>query len=311
MFASFPFGLIKNTGWLATSTNYLFPLIFGLISFKSLYETRPTRICSFFILLATFIASSMEQLCAIMVIVFGVFGLYYLLRYKRIIWFYAIQLELCLFNAVLFILCPGNASRFGREMRNRLPDFAQWGYWKRFYKGLSHTMDYFFDEPFCLSLVTLNIIVYSLLAYHKRQRFYCLSILTTFAITLFLIYFWHDDMHIFFIIDNRLGWYYLLFLLLFCCLFASLFLLYGNKPWFYICILFILIGLFSSSVLGLSPTLYASSFRIFFYFLFILCVLPLLALFRYYDSVPKIQQFLVLLTLSSFYSYYLVQNIQY
>lgn len=311
MFTSIPFCFIKNTGWVATSINYLFPLIFGIISFKSLYDPKPDFFYGIFLILATFIASSMEQLCIIMTIVFGCFGLYYLLKYKKIMWFYAIQLELCLFNIALFALCPGNAFRFGREMRNRLADFAQWGFFTRLYKGLSHTMDYFFDEPFCLLLLALNIIIFNLLAYDKKTKPYCLGTLFISAVTFFLIFFWHKDMHIFFIIDNKLGWYYLLFASLLCCLSASLFLLYKNTPFFCINILFVLVGLLSSAILGLSPTLYASSFRIFLYFLFILYVLPLLAFFRYYDELPKGRKLLILLFLFSFYSYYLVQNIQY
>lgn len=309
MLASFPFYFLKNTGWLATSTNYLFPLVFGLVSFKSLYGPKPSFLSGLFLIFATLVASSMEQLCAIMTIVFGVWGLYYLFKYRKIMWFYAIQIEVCLFNIFLFALCPGNAFRFGREMRNRLPDFAQWDLFTRFYKGLSHTMDYFFDEPFCLLLVALNILIFNLLAYCKKVKLCSFSILVVSAITFFLICFWHKDMHIFFIIDNKLGWYYLLFVSLLCCLVASLFLLYKSSISFYINVLFVFVGLLSSSILGLSPTLYASSFRIFFYFLFILSILPLLAFFKYYDKISKNKQLLGLLFLLSFYSYYLIQNI--
>ena len=311
MLAAFPFCYLKNTGWLATSTNYLFPLIWGILSFKSLYNPKPYFYNGLLLILATFIASSMEQLCAIMIIIFGVFFLYYLAKYKKIMWFYLIQLELCFFNVLLFVLCPGNAFRFGREMRNRLPEFAQWGFFTRFYKGLSHTMDYFFDEPFCLLLLALNIIIFNLLAYNKKNRLACLGVLIVSAITFFLICFWHKEMHIFFIIDNKLGWYYLLFASLLCCLIVSLFLLYKTNIYFYINTLFVFVGLLSSTILGLSPTLYASSFRIFFYFLFILSILPLLTFFKYSDKLPESKKYLVLFFFLSFYSYYLVQNIQY
>lgn len=311
MLAALPFCYLKNTGWLATSTNYLFPLIWGILSFKSLYNPKPYFYNGLLLILATFIASSMEQLCAIMITIFGVFFLYYLAKYKKIMWFYAIQIEVCLFNIFLFALCPGNAFRFGREMRNRLPEFAQWGFFARLYKGLSHTMDYFFDEPFCLLLTAINIVVFTLLAYCKKAKPYCIGTLVFSAMTFFLICFWHKNMHIFFIIDNKLGWYYLLFVALFCCLVASLFLFYKNTINFYINVLFVMVGLLSSTILGLSPTLYASSFRIFFYFLFILSVLPLLAIFKGYDQLSSNKKHLILLCLLSFYSYYLVQNINY
>ena len=311
MLVSFPFCIIKNTGWLATSTNYLFPLIFGLVSFKSLYKPKPHAFEGSIILFASFVASSMEQLCVIMIIVFGAFGLYYLIKNKKIIWFYVLQIELCLFNFSFFALCPGNAFRFGRELRSRLPDMAQWSFFTRLYKGLSHTMDYFFDESFCLLLIALNIIVFSLLAYNKKTMKYCFGGLLFLAITLFLIYYWHSDMHIHFIIDNKLGWYYLLFASLLCCLVFSLFLLYKNTTLFYINVLFVFVGLLSSVILGLSPTLYASSLRIFLYFLFILSVLPLWAFFNKYNYLSKNKRLLILLFLLLFYSYYLVQNIQY
>jgi len=310
MLASIPFCFIKNTGWIATSANYLFPLIFGIISFKSLYNPKPSFSYGLFLILATFVASSMEQLCVIMVLIFGCVGLYHLLKYKKIMWFYIIQIELCLFNIALFAFCPGNSFRFGREMRNYLLDFAQWGYFTRLYKGLSHTMDYFFDEPFCLLLVALNIIIFNILAYSKRTKIFCFCSLIISAITTFLIFFWHEDMHIFFIIDNKLGWYYLLFAFLFLCLIFSLFLLYKNTAFFYINLLFLFVGLLSSAILGLSPTLYASSVRIFFYFIFILYMLPFISITNNYDKLSEDKRFLVLLFLFSFYGYYLVRNIQ-
>ena len=310
MVASIPFCFINNTGWISNSMNYLFPLIFGIISFESLYNPRPCFYYGIFLILTTFVASGMEQLCVVMLLIFGCVGLYYLVKYKKIMWFYVIQLEICMFNIALFALCPGNSFRFGREIRKYSFDFLQWDFFTLFYRGLSHTMDYFFDEPFCILLVALDIVIFNLLAYDKKTRLSCFSTLVISAITIFLIFFWHKEMHIFFVIDNKLGWYYLLFASLFFCLIFSLFLLYKNTVFFYISLLFIFVGLLSSAILGLSPTLYASSVRIFFYFLFILYVLPLFSVLNDYDKQPKNKRFLILSFLFSFYSYYLIQNIQ-
>lgn len=129
-----PLGSLYSAGWITTTVNYLWCLTLGLVAMRPikhwlLGERIPGWeyvICP----LCMLYAANIEQMCAILLGVYAVFGIYSGIRYKKtktvtLPGIFYIQLLLVLAQLCLICGAPGNRNRMLYETSRFFPEFTQ------------------------------------------------------------------------------------------------------------------------------------------------------------------------------------------
>jgi len=157
-----PVGILYPAGWIATSTNYLWPLTAGMVSLVPLVRSlrgdtaRTMRRGGY--LLALLIAANQEQIAAVL---FGVYlchliGWYVVKRREMAQEMNAIEYEkkpqvypflpelvILLASLAFIVLCPGNTSRNIQEMSSWFPEYPNYSMGERLLMGMLDTVAYF------------------------------------------------------------------------------------------------------------------------------------------------------------------------
>ena len=158
-----PVGILYPAGWIATSTNYLWPLTAGMVSLVPLVRSLRGDRCPAVLkrvgfVLALIIAANQEQIAAVL---FGVYlchliGWYVVKRREMAQQMNAIgyekkprvypflpELVILLASLAFIVLCPGNASRNIQEMSSWFPEYPNYSMGERLLMGMLDTVAYF------------------------------------------------------------------------------------------------------------------------------------------------------------------------
>lgn len=158
-----PVGILYPAGWIATSTNYLWPLTAGMVSLVPLVRSLRGDRCPAVMkrvgfVLALIIASNQEQIAAVL---FGVYlchliGWYVVKRREMAQEMNAIEYEkkpqvypflpelvILLASLAFIVLCPGNTSRNIQEMSSWFPEYPNYSMGERLLMGMLDTVAYF------------------------------------------------------------------------------------------------------------------------------------------------------------------------
>ena len=166
-----PVGILYPAGWIATSTNYLWPLTAGMVSLVPLVRSlrgdtaqvdtsnKQLRILKKIAsLLMLVVAANQEQIAAVL---FGIFlshliGWYVVKRREMAQEMNAIEYEkkpqvypflpelvILLASLVFIVLCPGNTSRNIQEMSSWFPEYPNYSMGERLLMGMLDTVAYF------------------------------------------------------------------------------------------------------------------------------------------------------------------------
>ena len=158
-----PVGILYPAGWIATSTNYLWPLTAGMVSLVPLVRSLRGDRCPAVMkrvgfVLALIIAANQEQIAAVL---FGVYlchliGWYVVKRREMAQQMNAIEYEkkprvypflpelvILLASLAFIVLCPGNTSRNIQEMSSWFPEYPNYSMGERLLMGMLDTVAYF------------------------------------------------------------------------------------------------------------------------------------------------------------------------
>ncbi len=166
-----PVGILCPAGWIATSTNYLWPLTAGMVSLVPLVRSlrgdtaqvdtsnKQLRILKKIAsLLMLVVAANQEQIAAVL---FGVYlchliGWYVVKRREMTQQMNAIEYEkkpqvypflpelvILLASLAFIVLCPGNTSRNIQEMSSWFPEYPNYSMGERLLMGMLDTVAYF------------------------------------------------------------------------------------------------------------------------------------------------------------------------
>jgi|GEM_PF-1720337 len=170
-FCLLPVGILYPAGWIATSTNYLWPLTAGMVSLVPLVRSlrgdtaqvdtsnKQLRILKKIAsLLMLVVAANQEQIAAVL---FGIYlchliGWYVVKRREMAQQMNAIEYEkkprvypflpelvILLASLVFIVLCPGNTSRNIQEMSSWFPEYPNYSMGERLLMGMLDTVAYF------------------------------------------------------------------------------------------------------------------------------------------------------------------------
>lgn len=298
LFFTMPLTFFNETGWIATTTNYLWVYSLGLLSLypiaKYLHDERvnqPTYLISW---LAALYACNQEQMCALLLGFYLVFLGYLLMKKRRIkilLPFFVIN-----FLSLFYVLSAnGNDIRYEKEVANWFPDFGDLTIFRKIELGFSSTVRHlFFDReiiPLLFSIVLALLMIY----YLKLKKAPRILSALGFIPLIISIIFGFNDIWKFPAVTNVLALFnghgtafslsdlstwsadIILFGTLICVV-ISLIYLQGFNIHGLFSVLLILAAIIVRMMMGFSPTIWASATRtyIFTYGIIILIVLSLL-----------------------------------
>ena len=157
LFGFVPAGILYSAGWIATSTNYCWPMVFavyGILPISRFIRGEPIRKPEYITFtMAVILAANQEQTAALLC---GLYIVTLVWRKKymknegnvsgenRAAFRYLIFLTCLIFLSLLFIAaCPGNAFRNTEEIRKWFPQYSKYSVFQRVDMGFLSTMSYY------------------------------------------------------------------------------------------------------------------------------------------------------------------------
>ncbi len=170
----YPLWDLRTAGWIATSTNYTWPLALGVFSLhgvtRAFYEKKtPVALCLLYGL-AAFYGANMEQMCAVLLAVNFCAIFYFIMRKKPVRLYGSVILGFVISAAeIIFIMvCPGNEARKNQEIINWMPNFKSYHLLDKVSMGFLDTMHHLVTSGSLLYLSFL--ILLAVLVFFKTKR---------------------------------------------------------------------------------------------------------------------------------------------
>lgn len=290
---SFP-EIAVNTGWIATSMNYIWPLALGLVAFipiKNRYDGKCEKWYYYPVYLVSLLyACNQEQMCLIIFVFYFLF-IIDLYRKKKLTVPIIIFEFIALASLLFIVTCPGNNSRNILETAHWYPAYQNFGIFGKLYLGITTTG--------IISLNILNIPLFFLsillpfLVYYKRKLGWAFFV-SCIPFNIFLVFNILREVIIkifpgFIYIKDKLFDYsntisnlnfasyepfvmILLSILLLGSIFISLYVIIQKKDQILMLLIF-LAGVVSRVIMGFSSTIYASGNRTFIFMNFSIIIL--------------------------------------
>ena len=288
--------ILESAGWLATTTNYIWPICFILIHFYLLKEfifknkdiSKFKRSIIYLILIITLLeAINSEQL---LVMVGGaylftiVYCLYKKIEIPKLIYVY---LMIMILSLIYTAICPGNINRYNKTIRTVFPEYATFNLINKLDIGTTLFLNWTTTRCDIITIIFFGIMgIYGYIISQKRK-----IALLTFIPIIIVLAFWTmrfigpaSIVHFVALGGSVYGLLSLDSLTIQVCLtlyglmimsvliFLYLVYKYRTKELGYILTCLLIIGFASVIILGFTPSLFSSG-RIFFYFTFILIII--------------------------------------
>lgn len=163
-----PKSMFNETGWIATTTNYLWSLaailLFLLIIIKNNFTKKIDSLYYFISLLLLLYASNLEQLCVVTVILIPLL-MYYFVKTKnnRKLFLLIPPLFIVFINLLLILLSPGNKVRFNSEIMRWYPDFNNLSILRKIELGFSSTFkNLYLDNQLLFIILSIILLIYAI-----------------------------------------------------------------------------------------------------------------------------------------------------
>ncbi len=143
-----PLGSLCSAGWITTTVNYLWCLTLGLVAMRPIkHWLLGERIPGWeYVLcpLCMLYAANIEQMCAILLGVYGVFGVYFVFRRLTGVFpLLLIQLSIVFLEICMICASPGNQKRMVYEAGRFFPEFIQMHTGEKLLMGFLETAHYY------------------------------------------------------------------------------------------------------------------------------------------------------------------------
>ena len=291
---------MKEAGWIATTTNYLWPLAFGLFAFIPLMdlinkkEVSKIRYIISTILLAYAVNS--EQMCCL---TFGFFLLsliyFKFIKKEKIPIYVYIGLGLSIISFLNIYLCPGNNIRVDEETKTWFPDFKDFGILSKMSIGVLSTASILMDNKIFISLFSL-LLCFCIYKTNKDRIAKIISLLNVIIVNILIILrhfgifksFFNNisykglliDKNNLFDLDRLIPFIFSIYLI---SVFGYLiYKLFGKKN--ILPLIIYIAGFLSRFILCFSPTVFASGSSTMIYYYFSMIIVMFLS----YKSIDKL-----------------------
>ena len=287
LFFLYPFSFLGSAGWIATTLNYLWPTVLGLVAcipIKKIFCEKSFHWLEYIVYIAALLfACNVEQISMIICAVYTLALIFFLLKHKKN-YFFIGQLLLSYASLAFILLCEGNRSRYAIEVAEKYPNYEMLSIADKVNLGLTTKMGHFLSEINVLMVILTGMIALLVLKKYKDDIFYrfigCIPFVMSFfcktMITMGIPLAVNEDISMNIFKMDLISHYIPIVasVLFIACLCISLYLVFENsiKTICYIGIFFM--GFGSRFLMGFSPTIFASGERTFFMFyvaIIILC----------------------------------------
>lgn len=272
-----PWKVFGETGWIATTLNYTWPITLGFYGFSILLEEKTNflkQIISFFCII---FACNQEQMCCVM-LAFIIICFCIRTFQKKNNKVFLIPFIICILMGVLHIICPGNSMRQISEMQTWYPAYQNFDVLDKISIGIISTVTaILFDfRIIYIAFIGMLILYIKYLPLNKKLSYIIQFILVCF---IFINIYPFDSTQLMFyskaqesIVITFMN--FVLPVLLFSLLISIVIylILKTKNKYNYMFVLLFLSGICSRLILGFSPTVYASGKRTVIYF-YIVCYL--------------------------------------
>lgn len=274
LFTFIPLEQLNGAGWIATSTNYLWPVTAALFGFYPFYQKVKGRPINRWIAglsyLSLFFACNQELVAVCVFAWFGIFGLYELVKTKKVNITWLIPVIIAIASLLFILSTPGNDARMTQEIAHWFPNFSKLSMIQKFYLGVSSTFGILFSGGNYLFDIFLGLLALASIIRQQSILDKCIGIAPFIIILISLI---TSKIERFSIYHEKLmhaQFSHIVFLAL-ACFFALLFIILyrlAQPSLIHISIIYLLflMGLFSRFSLGFSPSVWSSGDRTFFIF---------------------------------------------
>ena len=291
---SIPLASIRSAGWIATTTNYLWSLSLGTIALRPLKHFAKEQKCKpwEYILcpLCVLYAANMEQVGAILLGVYLVFGVYLLVKKKKLSPFYFLMLLLVILSVYAILRSPGNINRNNQEMKNYFPEFKYLSPFEKLVMGFIVSTQYYIaggnGKEIYVFAILVGVLLWEMAGRLQLKYKYIIRLLTAFFP--FAFYWWFGPVSHYLLSqgylkrglnvilmfgDNRylpgIGKLSVLmvalqvigYLILLICVVLTICFLHGKSEETLLQLLILGAGFTSRVIIGFSPTIYASGDR--------------------------------------------------
>ena len=197
----YPLSDLTAAGWIATTTNYIWPLALGMFAMTGIVDVflhKKTPVWRLLLFIpAMLYAANAEQMCAVL---FGIYTLcmLYLFFTKRSVkdwWQLFIGWGICILELLFIMTCPGNDARAYAEIKNSMPAFVNYNLIDKAEFGLQDTMYHLLTSGNLLFLVFAVLV--SVLVFLKTKEYWLrlVSILPV-VFTVVFTFFWDAFDHV-------------------------------------------------------------------------------------------------------------------
>jgi len=289
MMIIYPFYHLATAGWVATCTNYLYPLfclIYCLLTIKKIFENKKVLWYEYlFYAIALIYASSIELVTVIMTMIFSFLIIYIItnkLNYRHIV---GMSLIVNVAQVINVVICPGNKLRALEEIHH-LPIFAEFTLFDKLNIGFYTTMINFLTSYDAVFLMFISLLFLTIMFKYRKYKLGFVAIIPFLIWLIFMpikalskfTSFTPSVIKIGYVesIPSETLWLSIALLIIFLFILYSVILAFDKSE--IITVLFILAtGFISRVLMGFSPTVYASSYRtfIYMYFSLIICLIIL------------------------------------
>lgn len=298
--------ILESAGWLATTTNYIWPICFILIHFYLLKEfifknkdiSKFKRSIIYLILIITLLeAISSEQL---LVMVGGaylftiVYCLYKKIEIPKLIYLFII---IILFNFIYDFCCPGNINRVKVVTKLGFPDYANFNIINKLDVGINYFLSWILMAKDLFSVIFLVLLGVYIYLISNKKKITIITLIPCLAVLFFasLRFANFTTVYSYFDLTNlkhgllSLGFIRMLscgvmYLIITLIPLYSIYLIYkDNKKLGYFIFVLLILGFGSVIISGFTPSL-TSDGRIYLNYLFVMIILD-------YLLVDKILEF--------------------
>lgn len=297
MILIYPYTIMHQAGWAATTINYMWPLamcLFALIPIKKIWYNEKIKFFEYpFYTAALLFAGNHEQASSILVCFYILFTIIMIIRDKKVKPYMIIQSILALSSIIFILTCPGNYIRQEEEMR-RFIDFGMLTFLDKFVLGFTSTFGQIIaNQNIVYTLLTSLLAIY-VFSNYKEKLYRVISLVPVVSMLVFghlssITFEMFPNLEIFYellttkdvllTVANCNKIYYtfpIIFTFVnFICIGMSLLLLtkkYKNN----IVFLIYLAGLASRVIMGFSPTVFVSKTRTMIFFDFAMIIMSFL-----------------------------------
>lgn len=295
-----PKSMFNETGWIATTTNYLWPLasfisfVYIVLHYNSINKYR--RFYYMLSILLLMLSSNLEQLCIVSLFTIAII-IINSFRYEKQILRLIPYVIISISNLLLILLSPGNKIRYGMEVKRWFPDYETLTFFRKVELGFSSTFkNLYLDNYIVFILFSLLIAVTGYKIFKSFQLvFSSLPFIAVLIFGFFKDVFGKQIPVVDFIINSFTNygtifqlnsprtWVADIFLIIITlCIIISMFYLLHDDSNRFVKIIFILcLGSITKMMMAFSPTVWASGSRTSIFLLYCINLVSLLIIDKF------------------------------